>query len=113
MADPCISDAACHRSLSQLLPGGFWLITVGGPRLPRAEDVMFSTFLVLRLDINSIGCWFCGVGDCIVLSMVVVVVLVFLRRRRSINRCCCLMVLFRIPRNDNESVIASSLLEIM
>ena len=83
MADPCISDAACHRSLSQLLPGGLWLITVGGPRLPRAEDVMFSTFLVLR-DINSIGCWLCSVGDCIVLSFVVV--LVFLRRRRSINR---------------------------
>ncbi len=35
-----MSDAACHRSPSQSVPGGFWFNTDAGPRFPLVDDVI-------------------------------------------------------------------------
>lgn len=44
MAVPCISDAACQRSLIQSVPGGSWFNTDGGPKFPRTSPVMITSF---------------------------------------------------------------------
>eukprot|EP00566_Odontella_aurita_P025276 CAMPEP_0113565890 /NCGR_PEP_ID=MMETSP0015_2-20120614/22424_1 /TAXON_ID=2838 /ORGANISM="Odontella" /LENGTH=122 /DNA_ID=CAMNT_0000468129 /DNA_START=407 /DNA_END=775 /DNA_ORIENTATION=- /assembly_acc=CAM_ASM_000160 len=35
-----MSDAACHLSFIQSVPGGSWFRTEGEPRLPRTSEVM-------------------------------------------------------------------------
>ena len=43
MAVPCISDAACHRSLSQSVSGVCCVITDGGPRFPLTSAVTLTS----------------------------------------------------------------------